>query len=339
MLSIHHQSRTNITWLFLFAISFSACSPQVTSTLLPLNNTLEVANVGQGNLTTLESTETIQAANPTVFLPTTFPTIQNTPYPCGDVICILPGHFVFELPIGFGFNQQVEPSYAYGSTQNGKREPHHGVEFINAAGTPVLAAGDGIVTFAGNDSNQQFGWGVNFYGNLVIIEHVVQGYDVPIYTLYGHLSKVLVNTGDNVTTGKIIGEVGLSGKAMGAHLHFEVREDINDYAHTRNPELWLNINSRNGALVGQIFNEKDEVRRYPDLQLVSLDNPGSPKIHPVPYTDASLNSDDNYQEVFMVGNLPPGKYELSFTPNGKPQTVNFEVFPGKIIRITYRTKY
>jgi murein DD-endopeptidase MepM/ murein hydrolase activator NlpD len=323
----------------MFAISFSACSPGITSTPILVENTLESPNFFPDNLPTLQSTETIQAVNPPAIKSTLMPSIQITPFPCGDVICILPGHFIFEIPIGIGFSQQVEPSYTYGSTQNGKREPHHGVEFINAAGTPVIAAGDGIVTFAGNDSNQQFGWGVNFYGNLVIIEHEVQGYDVPIYTLYGHLSKVLVNTGDNVTTGEIIGEVGLSGKALGAHLHFEVREEINDYAHTRNPELWLNINSGNGALVGQIFNEKNEVRRYPDFQLVSLDNPGSPKIHPVPYADASLNSDDDYQEVFMVGNLPPGKYELSFSPNGKPQTVNFEIYPGKITRITYRTKY
>ena len=144
MLSFFQRSRTNITWLFLFAISFSACSPRVTSTLLPQDITLEAANGIQGNLTTPESTETLQITNPTDFLPTTIPTIQNTPYPCEDVICILPGHFVFEIPIGIGFNQQVEPSYAYGSTQNGKREPHHGVEFINAAGTPVLAAGNGI---------------------------------------------------------------------------------------------------------------------------------------------------------------------------------------------------
>ena len=202
-----------------------------------------------------------------------------------------------------------------------------------------LLPGMELVTFAGNDSNQQFGWGVNFYGNLVVIQHDVQGYNVPIYTLYGHLSKVLVSKGDSVTTGEIIGQVGLSGKALGAHLHFEVREEINDYAHTRNPELWLNTDAGNGALVGQIFNEKNEIRRYSDLQLVSIDNPGSPNKHPVPYADASLNPDDLFQEVFSIGNLPPGRYELTFSPNGKPQIVNFEIYSGEVTRITYRTKY
>jgi hypothetical protein len=92
-------------------------------------------------------------------------------------------------------------------------------------------------------------------------------------------------------------------------------------------------------LVGQIFNEENEVRRYPDLVLVSLDNPGLSKKRPVPYADASLNPDDNFQEVFMVANLPPGNYELIFSPNGKQQNVQFEIYPGEVTRITYRTKY
>jgi hypothetical protein len=102
MLSLYQRSRTSITWLFLFVISFSACSPRLNLTQLPQNNTLEAANGIQDNLITPESIDTFQVTNPTIFLPTTIPTIQNTPYPCGDEICILPGHFVFEIPIGIG---------------------------------------------------------------------------------------------------------------------------------------------------------------------------------------------------------------------------------------------
>jgi murein DD-endopeptidase MepM/ murein hydrolase activator NlpD len=249
------------------------------------------------------------------------------------------GHFVFQPPIDAPNNNKIEPSYPYGSTQNGAREPHHGVEFINPQGTPVLAVGDGVVVFAGNDSNVEIGWWVKFYGNLVVIQHSIEGFDAPIFSLYGHLSKILVKQGDAVKAGRQIGEVGMTGKALGTHLHFEVREGKNDYAHTRNPELWLLPENENGALVGQIFNEAGEVRRYPDFKLISLDHPEMVVPQPRPYADSALNGDDNYKEVFAVGNLQPGKYELHFSPNGKTQITQFEIFPKLVTRITYHTQY
>lgn len=283
---------------------------------------------------------------PTLVLPTITPTsvpptATNTalPLPCEDDICVFPGHFIFQPPIDPDHNQKVEPSYLYGGTQDHTREPHHGVEFINPQGTPVLAAGDGEVVFAGNDSNVEIGWWVNFYGNLVVIQHTVKGFDVPIYTLYGHLSKILINNGDSVKAGDKIGEVGKTGKALGSHLHFEVREGINDYSHTRNPELWLIPQKESGVLVGQIFNQAGVVRRYPDFKLISLDTPEIILPKPVPYADSSLNGDDKFQEVFAVANLTPGKYELRFSPNGKTDTVQFEIFPGSVTRVTFHTTY
>jgi hypothetical protein len=291
------------------------------------------------------SSPTILIENQQIAIATVMPTKTITVTPqmpleiCNDDICIFSGHFVFKPPIGQEYGSEPEQSYPYGGTQNGEREPHHGVEFINPVGTPVLAVADGIVEYSGKDSNQQFGWGVNFYGNLVILQHKVKGYDSPIYTLYGHLSKVSVATGDKVSSGQKIGEVGLSGRAIGAHLHFEVREGINDYAHTINPEFWVKTKHNSGALAVQIFNENNEVRRYPDFKLVSLDDPNFRVRYPKPYADASLNGDDLFQEVMAVAGLPPAKYELSFSPNGVPQTLQFEIYPDKITRITFHTKY
>ena len=267
------------------------------------------------------------------------PTLSVSPLSCQEDICVFPGHFIFHAPIGSGFNQKIEPSYLYGSTQDNLREPHHGVEFINPQGTPVLAAGDGTVVFAGNDSNVEIGWWVNFYGNLVVIQHSVDGFDDPIFTLYGHLSKILARTGDIVKVGDKIGEVGMTGKALGTHLHFEVREGINDYAHTRNPGLWLIPEKGNGALVGQIFNKAGEVRRYNDLKLLSIDHPEMEFPRPVPYADTGLNGDDTYKEVFAIGNLPSGKYELHFSPNGKPQIVIIDIHADSVTRITFHTQY
>lgn len=269
--------------------------------------------------------------------PTLPPT--TTPNPCGSEVCIFPGHFVFSPPIGASNNQVVEPSYPYGGTLNGDREPHHGVEFINASGTPVLAAGNGEVVYAGNDVNTLFGQMLFYYGNLVVIEHKIEGIAAPVYTLYGHLSKIQTTIGAQVQRGEIIGEVGRSGKALGSHLHFEVREGINDFLHTRNPELWLDPGAGNGILVGQIFNEANEVRRYPDISILPVDDPDAKPVTPIPYAVPSNNGDSIYNEVFASGPLPTGKYVLTFAPYSKIQTIEFEIQPGAVTRVTLQTDY
>ena len=88
--------------------------------------------------------------------PTASPTATITPEPqentCEEEICYFSAHFLLSRPIGPQGRDYVDPSYRYGSTQNGLRETHHGVEFVNSQGTSVLAAADGTVVFAGNDN-------------------------------------------------------------------------------------------------------------------------------------------------------------------------------------------
>ncbi|MHB8093159.1 MAG: M23 family metallopeptidase [Syntrophales bacterium] len=93
------------------------------------------------------------------------------------------------------------------------RRPHQGIDYAAAKGTPVSAAGDGKVLFAGRKGQ---------YGKLVIIRHR-NGYD----TYYGHLSKIGkgVKSGAQVSQGKVIGYVGATGLATGPHLHYEMRID------------------------------------------------------------------------------------------------------------------
>jgi murein DD-endopeptidase MepM/ murein hydrolase activator NlpD len=88
---------------------------------------------------------------------------------------------------------------------------HKGVDYAAPIGTPVRAAGDGVVRLAG--------W-TGGYGNMVEIEH---GHGIT--TVYGHLSRFAhgVRAGTHVTQGTVIAYVGMTGLATGPHLHYEYR--------------------------------------------------------------------------------------------------------------------
>lgn len=87
--------------------------------------------------------------------------------------------------------------------------PHLGVDLAAAYGTPVHAAADGSVSWAGPRGG---------YGNLIEVTHP-NGYA----TRYGHLSAVAVRPGEPVHQGQVIGYVGATGLATAPHLHYEVR--------------------------------------------------------------------------------------------------------------------
>ncbi len=89
------------------------------------------------------------------------------------------------------------------------RHFHNGIDIDIPVGTIVHAAAPGKVYFVGTEEG---------YGNLVILKHA-DGY----YTLYGHLSKPLVYTGQFVEAGQAIAESGNTGISSGPHLHFEIR--------------------------------------------------------------------------------------------------------------------
>jgi len=88
---------------------------------------------------------------------------------------------------------------------------HKGVDYAAPIGTPIKAAGDGKVSFAGVQ---------NGYGNVLILDH-----GAGITTLYGHMSKFASGTrnGERVKQGEVIGYVGRTGAATGPHLHYEYR--------------------------------------------------------------------------------------------------------------------
>lgn len=88
---------------------------------------------------------------------------------------------------------------------------HKGVDYAAPIGTPVRAAGDGVIRFAGV---------MGGYGNLVEIQH-----SQSITTVYGHLARFAhgMHPGTHVTQGTVIAYVGMTGLATGPHLHYEYR--------------------------------------------------------------------------------------------------------------------
>jgi len=94
---------------------------------------------------------------------------------------------------------------------SGKVRAHRGIDFAAPTGTPIYAAGDGRIEFAGRKGG---------YGNAVVINH-----GKGITTLYGHMSRFgkAGRNGRQVRQGEVIGYVGSTGASTGPHLHYEYR--------------------------------------------------------------------------------------------------------------------
>ena len=116
----------------------------------------------------------------------------------------------------FGYKDRLEnlfikPIESRISSYFGRRwgRMHEGLDFAAQRGTNVMAAGRGRVVYRG--------W-VRGYGKTIIIEH-----QKGIRTLYGHNSKLLVNSGEWVSRGEKIAKSGNTGRTTGPNLHFEVQ--------------------------------------------------------------------------------------------------------------------
>ena len=93
----------------------------------------------------------------------------------------------------------------------GRMRAHKGVDYAAPSGTPIHAAGDGVIKYHGWERG---------YGNFVVIQH-----DKTISTAYGHMSRFVKgqHVGERVRQGEVIGYVGMTGLATGPHLHYEFR--------------------------------------------------------------------------------------------------------------------
>jgi murein DD-endopeptidase MepM/ murein hydrolase activator NlpD len=275
----------------------------------------------------------------------TEPAATVTPAACSPEstnYCVVDAFFVFQIPIAPPGTDTIDRYYPYGGTEGGTRDPHHGVEFYNASGTPVLAAANGTVYFAGNDKSQFFSPWANFYGKLIILKHALPGTPFgTLFTIYAHLSKEDVSTGQSVTTGEKIGEVGSSGSAEGSHLHFEVRYEPNEYTSTLNPELWLVPHPGNGTLAivvtdnnGKIILQNFNVQYYPDRN-----NPATKAFDVNSYAPETVNPRNPWWgESATLGDQPAGWYRITFLWAGAWIERWIEIQPGKLTRVAFMVK-
>jgi murein DD-endopeptidase MepM/ murein hydrolase activator NlpD len=209
------------------------------------------------------------------------------------------------------------------------------VEFYNKFGTPVYAAGDGVVVFAGLDTEAIYSPWPNYYGNVVVIQHADD-----LFTLYAHLSKITIEAGKSVHSGEEIGEVGQSGVAIGSHLHFEIRRrNVKNYFSTENPELWLIPNQDEnghafGALQISALNQEGQLVKRAEFTLQYFDNQNKPSntiYYGVTYSADMLKGEENAG----IGDLRPGKYRLVLQYNGQHFERWVEVESGKLTQVVF----
>jgi murein DD-endopeptidase MepM/ murein hydrolase activator NlpD len=114
-------------------------------------------------------------------------------------------------PLRFALPANGRLTSAFGLQRyfNGEaRQPHSGIDIAAAAGTPVTAPAAGAVVETGD---------FFFNGNTVLLDHG-QG----LITMYNHLNRIAVQVGMRVERGQLLGEVGMTGRVTGPHLHWTV---------------------------------------------------------------------------------------------------------------------
>lgn len=291
--------------------------------------------------TTVSATVTVPSQTATPTTPV-IPTVTFTPeIPCDAfsvAFCITSGSFLLQRPIQPPDNDLIDPGYGYGSTANGTREPHHGVEFSNPSGTPVHAVAEGTVIFAGPDEEAIYApWG-NFYGNLVVIEHSGE-----LFTLYAHLSKIDVQVNQMIIAGEKIGEVGSTGGAIGSHLHLEVRRgDVEDYFATQNPELWLipakdPTGSLFGVLMISVFNGEGNLVEDANFTIGQYSDPAQSPIriyYAAPYSPDLLTG----EEDAVLSELSSGQYRIAVEMNGYILEKWVAVESGRLTQVVFVVK-
>ena len=242
------------------------------------------------------------------------------------------------------YNREAAPSYQFGSTAGGSYRPHHGLDIANSWGTPVRAGTTGTVVFAGLDDPIPMGPYPNFYGNTVVVKLdrrlPVAGGELDAFLLYGHLSRVTVEQGQHVEPSEVVGEVGMSGIAIGPHLHVEMRVGENTYQNSVNAYLWLKPAPGNGVVAVRLVTA--DGRSWPGvrLTLARFENGRAVWGRAIEtYLDnENIGPNPSWGENGAMGDVPAGYYVLIGNVNGEAVRAEFFVRDGQTTFVEIRTK-
>jgi murein DD-endopeptidase MepM/ murein hydrolase activator NlpD len=258
------------------------------------------------------------------------PPLYDTPWALGPN-----DHFYFNRPIAADEVNWPVADYRYGGVFFSSEIIHTGIDIPAPRDTPVIAAADGKVVWAGyglyygnDDPNDP-------YGLAVTIRHNFGYQGRRLYTVYAHMDEVKVVTGQEVKTGDVLGLVGTTGLTTGPHLHFEVRMERNSYFTTYNPELWLAPPQGWGVLVGRLLNTNGSML---DGQDVTIRSKTTGQKWVVRTYGDSVNSDPYYNENLAISDLPAGPYEVIIDYLEDRYTLDVEIHPGAVSYFRFRGK-
>ena len=243
-------------------------------------------------------------------------------------------HFYFARPIAADEVNWPLADYRYGGIFFSSDIVHTGVDIPAPSNTPVLAAGSGLIVWAGYGLYSGDSKPDDPYGLAITIRHDFGWNNQRLYTVYGHLDHIDVVPGQIVKTGEKIGEVGTTGKTTGPHLHFEVRVERNSYFATLNPELWLAPPTGWGVLVGQLRNTNGSLLTEQDVTVKDRHSAQSWTVRT--YGTSAINSDPYYRENLVLSDLPAGEYTIVIDYLEERYTLNLTIHPGAITYFTFR---
>ena len=158
------------------------------------------------------------------------------------------------------------------------------------------------------------------YRKALRLMRLAEKFGLPVFTLYGHVSRILVHVGESVTTGQVIAEVGQGGVALGPHLHLEVRVGSADYRDARNPYLWVTPDPGYGVIAGRVIDARGYVVPQQLVLLYRAEEPNRYWRETFTYPDNIVKSDPAWGELFAFGDIPVGAYVVKTRLDGKVYT-------------------
>jgi len=251
-------------------------------------------------------------------------------------------HTWFRRPIALTDQPYIDQTYRFGSTMGGNFQPHQGIEFNNADGTPVHAIGDGVVVHAGPAEA----------GALTVAIKHDRRLSTPstrlfVFSVYYHNAKLLVKVGDHVKAGDVISLVGNTGRATNDHLHLEVHASPFDSTrlivdpavryppYNANPELWIDPLPGTGMVAGQVWDSAGKPVYQARIYGLVKPEPAETPFSFIETYGPRNHADPVYQEHFAISDVPPGEYVLGVEIDGQRVFRRVKIEAGKLTWVEF----